>query len=109
MSKINLKNIGRVTMKGCELVIKGVTYVLTVLSIVDTVDKVRFKGEATYSDAVEATMDCSMFSFGKQEIMRILPRNKDSDFYKAVIEVVHSDMFTSNKVDVIRSMCENVN
>lgn len=59
-----------------------------------------------YSDAVQAIMKSDMWDNDKSKAVTILPKDASSELYKSVISVVRSDIWSSNKVAVIRNMCQ---
>ena len=49
-------------------------------------------------------MESNMFDSNKDKVMELLKKDQDSEYYKAVIQVVCSDMFDSRKVNVIKNL-----
>ena len=89
---------------------KAVVYTLVFAAssglVEDIIDKVRFSGNVKYSDAVKVITDSGMFSADKQQALAVLKQNKDADFYKAVIQVVKSNMYSSDKLKTITNLCK---
>ena len=67
---------------------------------------VRYRGNVTYSDAVDTIMNSTMFSSDKGKAVKELQKNKDSDYYRAVIRVVKSSMYSSDKIKTIAELKE---
>lgn len=63
-------------------------------------------GSASYSDAIQAIMKSDMWDNDKSKTVSILPKDASPELYKSVISVVRSDIWSSNKVSVIRNMCQ---
>ena len=76
------------------------------ISVQDVVDMVRYRGNVTYSDAVDTIMNSTMFSSDKGKAVKELQKNKDSDYYRAVIRVVKSSMYSSDKIKTIAELKE---
>ena len=108
MAKINLdkEKVWKITKKAGEFAIYGVATVLSYVSVKDTVDVVRYSGNVNYSDAIGLIMDSSMYSSDKHKLITLLPKDKDSDFYKAIIKVIKSNMYSSDKIKTIETMIE---
>lgn len=62
--------------------------------------------ENRYSDAVAATIKCSTFGSDANKIIKIIKKDENEDYYKAIISVVESDMFDSDKIKIINSLNE---
>ena len=62
-------------------------------------------GKTTYSDAVDEIMDSDLWRSDMAEIIKALPENESSEFYKGIIAVAKSeDMWRSDKASVIMTM-----
>ena len=62
--------------------------------------------EASYSGAIKAIMDSDMLSSYKKAAVNVLLKNQDKEYYKAVIEVINSNMLDSCKVETIKKISE---
>ena len=60
--------------------------------------------ETTYSDAVSAILNSSMFDSNKTKLMIMLKRDGDSEYYKSVIMTINSSMFDSNKIQTVEGL-----
>ena len=82
----------------------GLAYAATKVSVNDVIDMVRYKGNVKYGDAVDVIMSSSMYSSDKNKALLALKKDKDSDYYRAVIRVVKSNMFSSDKIKTITDL-----
>lgn len=111
--KIDFDTVGKYVKKGCELAAYGFITVMSVMATKDAVElmarstDVTYIGNVGYSDVFSAIMNSDMMSSYKKEAAAILPKDGDSELYKAVIHVLNSDMMSSSKLETIRSICEN--
>lgn len=111
--KINFDTVGKCVKKGCELAAYGFMTVMTVMATKDAVDMMNrsvdmtYIGNVRYSDVFSAIMSSDMMSSYKKEAASLLPKDGDSELYKAVIHVLRSDMMSSSKLETIKSICEN--
>lgn len=108
MRKINLttESIGRLAKKGLGIALPILAMIMYHTSVDDVRNRIRYIGVVSYSDAINAVLDSSMFSSNKEEIIRALPKDGSSDFYKSVMHIVESDMLSSSKVNAIVDMCK---
>ena len=111
--KIDFDTVGKCVKKGCELAAYGFATVMTIMATKDAVNvmtrsiDVTYIGNVGYSDVFGAIMDSDMLSSTKKEAAAILPKDGDSELYKAILYVLRSDMMSSSKLETIRSICEN--
>ena len=103
---VNVKKIGNVIKTAGGLVLYAAVVMLPYVSTKDTVDKIRYSGNVKYSDAINAILQGGMYSSDKTKLTAILPKDADSDLYRAVIQVANSDLFSSDKVKMIKDICE---
>lgn len=102
-----LNNIGRVAKKGCKYLFYATVTVLSCSTVTDELFKsIRYIDGASYSDAVGAILDSGMLGSYKDEAVSLLPKDGDSEFYKAIISIVNSNILGSYKVDTIKKLCE---
>ena len=59
---------------------------------------------STYSGAINAIMNSTMYSFDKTDITKLLLPNASEDYYSSVISIANSTMFSSDKVYAIKSL-----
>ena len=110
--KIDLDTVGKYVKKGCELAAYGFITVMSVMATKDAVEMmtrstdITYIGNVGYSDVFSAIMDSDMLSSNKKEAAAILPKDGDSELYKAILYVLGSDMLSSTKLETIRSICE---
>ena len=64
----------------------------------------NYSRTATYSDAVKAIMESSMFGSHKTRAIELLKRDGDTEYYMAVVTVANSSMFSSNKIEAIETL-----
>lgn len=67
-----------------------------------------YKPIVKYSDVMVAINNSGMWSNDKVKVISVLPMDQNSDFYKAVIEVIDSTMWSNDKVETIVNMCKKV-
>ena len=109
MNKLNIskEQVGNVVKTGFKVVLGALAILPFYLTKEDIATVKNCIGEATYSDAVNAIMNSSMFDSTKTKVMTLLKRDESADYYKAVIAVAKSNMFDSNKVQTIEALSEN--
>ena len=59
---------------------------------------------STYSGAMNAIMNSTMYSSDKTDITKLLLPNASEDYYSSVISIANSTMFSSDKVYAIKSL-----
>lgn len=91
----------------CKIVGPMILTVLSTISVKDVVKFIRYSGKVDYNDVANAIMSSSMYSNDKVMTISAIQRNKDSDFYKGIIEVVNSSMRPADKVKLIKDMCKD--
>ena len=102
--KITKETIGSAVKIGGMALCYGLAAMASKVSTRDMIDKIRYSGNVSYSDAVGAIMESDMFDSYKKEAMELLKRNADSDYYKTVIKIVQSSMFSSYKLEAITNL-----
>lgn len=70
-------------------------------AIINAIDELRYSGNVKYDDAVKVIMDSDMIAAYKTNILKILKRDQDSEYYKTIIHIVKSDVIAAYKVDMI--------
>lgn len=109
----NLKDTGLTIAK--TIAVGGFTGLLGVAGLVSAVRDAQdaiaeigyLKSNVTYADAIHSITNCSMFSSDKRELIKKLRTDRDSTFYKAVITVVTSEMFSHDRLTTVLMMQEN--
>lgn len=94
---------------------KGLNYAIPILGVVlfsstavEKLDVMRYNtGAVKYDDAVRAIMRSSMFSEDKSKAVAVLRTDANPDFYRAVIDIVNSPMWSEDKLKTIDDMCKN--
>lgn len=106
MKKLDLKNIGNITVQFCKLAGCGLIIAAS-RKIMEYVNEDNDNTVGGYDDAVGAIMNSTMFSHDKHEAVTILKRDGDYGYYKAIIHVVNvPDMFSHDKVKMINALSE---
>lgn len=59
---------------------------------------------STYSGAMNAIMNSTMYSSDKTNISKLLLSNASEDYYSSVISIANSTMFSSDKVYAIKNL-----
>lgn len=85
-------------------VLYGLAVIASKVAVEDVIDMVRYKGNVKYSDVVNVIMNSSMFSSDKNRALTVLKKDKDADYYRAVIGVMKSNMFPSDKIRAITNL-----
>ena len=112
MRKINinrerLNDIGGIAMKGVKLLAYGLIAGLSYSKMSEhTYATMNYYDKASFGDVVKVIMESDMYDSYKNKAISILPEDRDSEFYKAVISIIKSDMFDSYKLDSIKRLCE---
>lgn len=110
MMKFNLNKemVGKVAKGGFSVISVVAMGILSNLSADDVKTIIR-RGKVEYDDAVGAIMDSNLFNADKRRAVDLLPHDGEKEMYKAVIQVVKSNMFSEEKVQTIESICERWN
>lgn len=103
--KFNKEKVGRIAKTGCSFVVCTLAMVLPHLSKRETIDMIRYSGDVSYSDVVEAVMSSSMWSGDKRAVVQLLAKDADMETYKAVIKIAKSNLYSGDKVELIKSIC----
>lgn len=109
MKKLNItkRDVGNAIKNSCGLMVTVAAFVLPNLSMIkEIIEEVRYNGNATYSDVINVVLHSNMYSTDKTKLAAMVPKDKDSEFYKFIIKVVKSNIYSSDKVTVIKSICE---
>lgn len=59
----------------------------------------------TYSDAVNAIMNSTMWHDDKSEAIAVLSRDANEELYKAIIHVANGKMWSDDKLKTIKNLC----
>ena len=102
--KINKGTIGKIVKTGCNIAICGLALVLPQLSKKETIDMIRYSGDISYSDVVEAVMSSCMWTGDKKAVVELLSKDADMETYKAVIKIVKSNLYSGDKVELIKNI-----
>lgn len=103
LSKERLSAIGNV-VKECSKVLLpviGCAIYSQRGAIINALEELQYSGDVGYDDAAKVIMDCNIMSSYKTDIFKLLKTGEDSEYYKAIIHVVKSDMLSSYKVEMI--------
>ncbi len=98
--------VGKIAKSGVKIALSGVAAILYYASSKDAIDKLCFNDKVKYSDAVGSILESGMFSADKNTAIALLGKDKDADFYKAVIKIANSSMYSSDKLKAIQHICE---
>ena len=105
LTKENVEKIGVFAKKTANVVVPIASMVLFSDTARRKLYELRYiSNKVNYDDAVKAIMTSSMWSNGKAEAIAVLKKNEEPSYYKAVIEVVRSSMFSDDKLKVIKEM-----
>lgn len=96
-------NIGPIVLQGCKIALCGLVTVLPYVSK-DIVEKMRYSGNVKYSDAVNVILSSTMFSSDKNKMIELLKSDVDADYYRSIIHVVESSMYSGDKVEAIKTI-----
>ena len=108
MTKINWKSVGDFVGQVCEVALYGVAVITAFRAGKYLTAGIDGPIIASYSDAVGAIMDSSMFSHDKSEAIEALKRHENSDYYGAIVRIAKdSSMFSHDKVKMIKHLSEN--
>lgn len=106
MKKISLETIGNFAEKACEIISYGV-FMAASYKLVEYAVTEHDNAIVSYDDAIEAIMKSNMYAHDKSNAVSALKRYEGSSFYKAIIHIAKdSDMYSHNKVDMIKKLCE---
>lgn len=61
--------------------------------------------DVSYDDVIGAIMNSNMLSDNKVKVTAIIPRNGDTELFKAIIQIVNSDMNSANIIEAIKCIC----
>lgn len=103
--KINKETVGKFAKNSCKFALCTLAIVLPHLSKKDTIDMIRYSGDVSYSDVVEAIMSSCMWSGDKRAAVELLSKEADMETYKAVIKIARSNLYSGDKVEMIRNIC----
>ena len=73
-------------------------------TIQNVMEDIRLSGNVGYDDAVKVITNSVMYSSDKCDAVELLMTGQDSEYYKAIINVVRANMYSSDKLDLIRTM-----
>lgn len=59
------------------------------------------RNEPSYGDTVQGIMQSDMMTVYKKRSIKYVKRNETSDYYKAIMAVVNSDMASSDRMNLI--------
>ena len=76
----------------------------TVVAKADQTKNNNYIYYSTYSGAMNAIMNSTMYSYDKTYITKLLLPNASEDYYSSVISIANSAMFSSDKVSAIKSL-----
>ena len=97
----NKEVVGVAMKKGGKVVLYCGSIILPYLLNVDKTVVKCTMGVVDYEDAIGAIMDSSMWSNDKVKLMDIVKRDGDATYYKSVINIANSRMFSTDKVAAI--------
>ena len=61
----------------------------------------------SYDDVIMAITQSGMLSSDKTTVVALIPKHSRSTLYKAMINVIESDMLMSDKIETIQHICKN--
>lgn len=68
-------------------------------------EKTNSKSDVSYDDVIGIVMNSNMLSDNKVKVTAIIPRNGDVELFKAIIQIVNSDMNSANIIEAIKCIC----
>lgn len=105
--KITKEGLATAAKATCNVAATLAVFVLpNVSSVKNVIDEVRYYGKASYSDAINVILNSKMYSNDKTEVAAMIPKDKDADFYKSIINAARSNLYSGDKVMVIKNICD---
>lgn len=103
--KITKETVGKIGKAGGILALYGIAAVVSRISVDDVLDSIRYGKNVSYGDAIGVIMnDSCMLDSYKNEAIAVLKKNADSEYYKAVVKIMKSNMLGSGKVTAITNL-----
>lgn len=110
MKKINItkEKVGGAVKATGRFAIYGLSCLALILPHVEnSIDAVkRCIVKANYSDTIKVIVNSNMLDSYKKEVINMVEKDKDEEYYKAIVEVVNSNMLGSYTVEAIKKICE---
>ena len=104
-----LVTTGKGLKKGAEIAIPILVSITLSKNGKRIINKIRYSGNVTYDDAIEAIMDDKdMYSSSRDEAIKLLRPNESSSYYRNVIRAVNSDTYASAKISMIKAFNEKL-
>lgn len=108
ITKENMEKVVKVVAKYGEIVTPIVVPVVTKLVTEKVVEHITYgRREFNYEDAIKMIIDSNMYSSDKTRVISCIPKELDSDAYKAISKVANSTMYSSNKVETILNIVKS--
>lgn len=106
--KMDKKQVGSFIVETGKGIIYGLSWLALLFPYIENSSNAvkRLAVEASYSGAIKAIMGSDMLSSYKKIAVDVLLKNQDEEYYKAVIEVINSNMLDSYKVETIKKITE---
>lgn len=101
-----LGTIGKIATGVGNVLSFAAMIVVPMLSKKDVVSDVEYSVVTTYDDVVMAIINSSMLSKDMTRAIAILPMDGTSTIYKAIINVIDSNMLSGDKVETIKHICK---
>ena len=99
-----LTTVGNVVKTGISIVGPVLISAVATGAVKQLQDKTRFCGVVGYGDAVKAILESDLYSSAMEEAISILEKDKDQEYYKAIIRVVDSNTYSSAKLRMIKEI-----
>jgi hypothetical protein len=104
--KVSGETVGKVAKGTVNLLVCTLAMALPALTKRDVSTNVKSNNDVNYDDVISTIMKSDMLSSYKVEAATMIPKDGADSLYRAVIQVINSDMLTSNKIEVIEHICE---
>lgn len=104
--KIDKEQVGKIVLGTGKVIVYGLSYLALIApNLENSISAMkRLTVKADYGGTVGAIMNSDMLGSYKREAVEAVQKNRDTGYYKAVIEVVNSNMLGSYKVETIKKI-----
>ena len=102
--KRGLSFAGKYAKIGCAFVLPVIGAALADKGVDYLAKKIYNSGKVTYNDAVDAILNGDMLSSAKQESVKILKKDGDSEYYRCIIHTVQSSLLSNAKYNIIETL-----
>jgi hypothetical protein len=103
---IPLRTFGKIAT-GVGNVLSFAVFVLPYLTKKNTTEEVHCNFVVTYDDVILAIVNSSMLSNDMNKAVTLIPKEGNTALYKAIINVINSNMLSGDKFETIKHICKN--